>query len=427
MPRNRNPSNRGGGPRRSDQKPARESEASGGSALIATHEEVAKVAERLATQPVIAFDTEFLRERTFYPQLGLIQIADREDSWLLDPLELSQSALQPLLDVFTDPNVLKVGHALEQDQECLYRSYGTLASPILDTSIAAALTGRGDQIGLSALLEKLLGIRLKKTHTRTDWLKRPLPEAMAEYARLDVDRLVEASDILLKDLERRGRREWALAVSGELAEASRYEPNPDALAQKLASNRRMDRTEYAVLRELVRWRENSVRSRDLPRKWLAEDQLLVKLAAAHPTRVEDLAHFRGLGAKMIEHGAKGLLGAIQRGLDTPVSEVPRPPERNEAAQDEQPALSVLRCFTTMLAREHDVAMRFVVDPDALLALLRGRFETIGDLRAANILGRGAVEMFGDEMIEILNGRRALRLESGRLFRYTPNGRGGSLT
>jgi ribonuclease D len=199
------------------------------------------------------------------------------------------------------------------------------------------------------------------------------------------------------------------------------------LAQKLASNRRMDRTEYAVLRELVRWREHSVRSRDLPRKWLAEDQLLVKLATAQPTRVEDLAHFRGLGAKLIEHGAKGLLGAIQRGLDTPVSEVPKPPERNDAAQDEQPALSVLRCFTTMLAREHDVAVRFVVDPDALLALLRGRFETVDDLRAANILGRGAVEMFGEEMIEILNGRRALRLESGHLHRYTPNGRGSSLT
>lgn len=415
-------------PHRSDRKaPRDEGAVAGAAAVIDSAAEVAEVAARLAAREVIAFDTEFLRERTFYPQLGLIQVADREDSWLFDPLALGPEELKPLLDVLGDSQILKVGHALEQDQECLYRAYGTLASPVLDTSIAAALTGRGDQIGLSALLEKLLGIRLKKTHTRTDWLKRPLPDAMAEYARADVDHLVEASEILLKDLERRGRREWAMAISGELAEASRYEPNPDALAQKLAANRRMDRTEYAVLRELVRWREHSVRSRDLPRKWLAEDQLLVKLATAQPTKAEDLAHFRGLGAKMIETGAKGLLSAIHRGLNTPVNEIPKPPERSEPAQDEQPALNVLRCFTIMLAREHDVAMRFVVDPDALLALLRGRFSTVEELRAANVLGRGAVEMFGEELIEILNGRRALRLENGRLQRYTPNGHGGSLS
>ena len=124
-----------------------------------------------------------MREKTFYPRLALIQAADRECAWVIDPLAFSREEMQPLLDVFASPDTLKAAHAVEQDQECLYRAYGMTAEPVLDTAVAAALTGRrGDQIGLSALLHKLLAVRLTKGHTRANWMKRPLPEAMIEYA-----------------------------------------------------------------------------------------------------------------------------------------------------------------------------------------------------------------------------------------------------
>jgi hypothetical protein len=171
--------------------------------LIQDAAEVAALAERLSKQPLVAFDTEFIRERIFFPQLGLLQVADREQSWLLDPLALSRQELKPLLEIFSDQKILKIGHAVEQDQECLHSAYGMVASPVLDTAIAAALTGRGDQIGLAALVRKVLGVRLPKGHTRTDWLKRPLPAVMSKYALADVEHLVEVAEILLQDLDQR--------------------------------------------------------------------------------------------------------------------------------------------------------------------------------------------------------------------------------
>ncbi len=385
--------------------------------LINDAGQVADLAAHLARQPLIAFDTEFIRERTFFAELGLLQLADRRQVWLLDPLAFNTAQLQPLLDVLTSPDVVKVAHAVEQDQECLYHAYGIVASPVLDTAIAAALTGQGDQIGLSSLLQKLLRIRLPKGHTRTNWLKRPLPSAMAEYARADVEHLVEAAEMLLADLDRRGRRGWAFDLSAELSDPARYLPNPEATAKRLASTKRLDAVEYAVLRELVRWREDQVRQTNVPRSWLADDQVLVRLACARPKTEEDLSHFRGLGARARKLDRAGLLAAIQEGIKSPTLDSPRPPRRREPEAREGPALAVLKCFVGLLAQEHEVPVRFLIESDAWLGLLRGRFATVAELHQSGLLRTGALHLFGEETLAVLHGRRALRLVNGRAERF----------
>ena len=261
--------------------------------LIQNAKELAKVAESLAKQPVIAFDTEFLRERTFFPQLGLIQVADREQAWLIDPLKLTKRDLEPFLDVLTNRKILKVAHAVEQDQECLYNGYEIVAEPVLDTAVAAALSGYGDQVGLSTLLRKLLSIRLAKGHTRTDWLKRPLPALDGRLCPGRRRHLVEAAEALLAELDARGRREWAMKLSEELSNPARYNPDPEEMARQMALSRRLDTLEYTVLRELVRWREDRVRKANVPRRWVAEDQVLVKLASARPAPRKSFRTFAG--------------------------------------------------------------------------------------------------------------------------------------
>ena len=170
--------------------------AAGTESLVETPRELAKLAETLSSQPIIAFDTEFLRERTFFPQLGLIQVADRERAWLVDPLKLTKRDMQPLLDVLTDPKVLKVAHAVEQDQECLYQGYEIVAKPVLDTAVAAALPDMAIRSGCRRCCASYWDPARQGT-TRTDWLKRPLPASMAAYALADVDNLVEAAENLL--------------------------------------------------------------------------------------------------------------------------------------------------------------------------------------------------------------------------------------
>ena len=384
-----------------------------GKDLVNRRSQVVEIASRLGAQPIVAFDTEFVREKTFFPQLGLIQVADQDEAWLIDPLALSAADLGPLIDVLTDENVLKVAHAIEQDQECLYHLCGVVASPVLDTTIAAGLTGHGEQIGLAALLQKLLHVRLTKGHTRTDWLQRPLSAAMADYALEDVAYLVAAAEKLLGDLERRGRRDWALDLSAAYADPRRYEINVDAVTQRLAAGSRLDELEYAVLGSLVAWREKWVREVDRPRRWLADDKVLVRLARARPAQREDLQRFRGLGIKADSPRADELVQAIRRGLETaPENRVPPPkslrPEPAEAA-----ALSLLKCFVNQLASEHEVALRYLVNPEALLLLLRGGFKTLEELQNSTLLSDGTVDLLGRQIIEFLAGRIGLKLSRGQ--------------
>jgi ribonuclease D len=423
MKKNKEDSADRGRPRRQHASPPKTGEGSAvvrQEGLIQDAEGVAALAERLAKAPIIAFDTEFIRERTFFPQLGLLQIADRETSWLLDPLALRSADLKPLLKILTDPEILKAGHAIEQDQECLYSSYGIVASPVLDTAIGAALTGRGDQIGLAALVRKVLGVRLPKGHTRTDWLKRPLPAVMSKYALADVEYLVETAEILLEDLDRRKRRDWALRLSAEFARPERYQPNPEALTEKLAAGKRLGPVEHAVLRELVGWREDRVRKANLPRRWIADDPLLVKLAHARPSQAEDLSNFRGLGAKTLQNGSAEILKAIAQGIQSASEQkTSRAPEADSGEPEDGPALAALKCFLNLLAHAQEVPIRFLVDPDSLPGLLRGRFQTVDDLHESGLLKQAAVDLFGEELIAVLNGRRALRMKAGRAEMYTP--------
>jgi ribonuclease D len=395
--------------------------------LISDPERIAEVAERLAGEKLIAFDTEFLRERTFHPQLGLLQIADKKGAWLIDPLAASAEGMRPLLEVLTNPDVLKAAHSAEQDQECLFSHYGIVAAPLFDTSIGAALTGKGDQIGLAPLLRKIVGVNLPKGHTRTNWLNRPLQPAMCEYAVADVAHLVELAEKLLAELKRRGRRSWALKLSAEMANPERYEADGIAIARKLALNARLNKREYAVLKEMTQWRETRVRKRNIPRRWLAEDQVLVQLARAQPHKAEELADFRGLGARVRDYGASQILEAIERGLAVPEEELEGPPEKLEPVGNEGAAATVLKCFLSFLAQESDVPLRYLLDSEAPLMLLRGKFETLEDLEKSGILSAGALEVFGEEILALLSGKRALKIENGRAVRFDPEGESGAAT
>ncbi|MBI1355261.1 MAG: hypothetical protein GC160_13010 [Acidobacteria bacterium] len=387
--------------------------------LITNAAGVAEIAESLRGQPIIAFDTEFLREKTFFPQLGLLQIADRKQVWLIDPLEVTPADMQPLLEVFSDPNTLKVAHSAEQDQECLFQDYGVLASPLLDTSIAAALTGRGDQIGLAPLLRKMLDVHLPKSHTRANWLARPLKRAMLDYAAEDVVHLVELAEMLLRDLERRGRKDWALKLSAQMADRSRYEPDGSAIAAKLAASGRLDSREYEILKRLTQWREERIRKSNIPRRWLAEDQALVQIARSRPRKAEDLEAFNGAGLRIKSGGAAAILRAVEQGLETPAAELEEPPRKLEPSPREAAALTVLKCFLNFLAQENEIPLRYLVDNDTSLLLLRDRFNTVEELEASKLLSPGALEVFGEELLALLNGRRALKIQDGRPHRFDP--------
>ncbi len=386
------------------------------SELINSPALIEQLANQLQTDPVIAIDTEFIREKTFFPTLELIQVANREDSWLIDarafldsPEDKSLEGMRPFLDVLESPNPLKIFHAAQADQECLYTSFGVTAHPTLDTALAASLLGYGDNISLRNLLRQALGVRIKKGHARSHWSLRPLPDQLKDYAHADVIHLVELGEKLLEELDEQNRRPWAMALSAELENPALYEPQPEEIAKRLSKSGRITSKTYPVLVELAQWREDRIRHLNIPRKWLMDDGVLLDLAEVRPKDLKHLETFRGISKDEVAAQGEAILAAIKRGVE---SEPRKPAKAYTSNHTETRTVELLRCFLEMLAEQNGVASRFLISPRKIHLLFMNQFETTQDLVDQDILTEQAAQLIGDELVAFMHGRRALTLTQG---------------
>jgi ribonuclease D len=384
--------------------------------LVQNPNEVQAIADQLSKAKYLAFDTEFIRESTFYPKLEILQIATPDAAWLIDCAALSKKELQPILEIFTDPKILKIVHAAHGDQECLLSAYDILATPIFDTAVGASLCGLGDNIGLSNLIRAILGIELPKGYARTNWSKRPLPRPVLEYALLDVKHLIDCSEILFSKLDQSGRKDWALELSSRFEDRKLFEVPPEDIAKRLAQSGKFNIRDYAVLLELVRWRENRVRDINVPRRWIAEDGVLIDLAKIKPTTAEQLQGFRGLskGETKPPHSDR-ILAAVLRGQESE-EEVPSDIKRRSVLQpssDENLGLDLLRVCLTLLSNEFHIAAKHIVSPQNLLPLLRLRPKTLVDMELSQLVSPQLGEKGLLDLFEFLNGKSSLRLNSRR--------------
>jgi ribonuclease D len=388
--------------------------------LLTTGAEISDLAQELSQHDTISFDTEFIRENTFFPIVEILQVATESKSWLVDvqAFKGNKQALKPLLDVFTDPKILKIVHAAQGDQECLYTAFGVTASPSLDTAIAASLCGYGDGVGLGNLLKTVLGVTIKKGHARTNWSVRPLPKQLLEYAHADVTHLVKLGRTLLAELDKRGRREWALENTSQYEVHALYEPDPEGMALKVARGGRIDPRAYAALIDLMKWREDRVRQVNVPRRWIADDQVLIDLAQVRPKDIDHLSTFRGLNKGEIKVSGEKIVSILNRASEAPSDQLPKLPHRQgqEAPNSaEAQMMDLLKCYVSILAAKHQVAMRHLLSTNFLLPLLRTQAKTPDDLVKEGLLTPSAARLIGEEILALLEGRRALSItkKSGR--------------
>ncbi|MBS1959979.1 MAG: HRDC domain-containing protein [Bdellovibrionales bacterium] len=401
--------------------------------LISTPEAIHQLVKDLVKVDRFAFDTEFIRESTFYPQLEILQIGAHVgpkgeiQTWLIDVpafLKLDEegkkkpgTSLAPLIDLFVDPKILKIVHAAHGDQECLWAAFGALASPVFDTAIGASLVWLGDNIGLGNLLKQVLGIEIPKGYARTNWAKRPLPKPVLEYAALDVKHLIEASDVLFGKLDKENRREWALELSSKFSDVTLYEPPPEDIAKRLAQSGKFNVKDFLVLLELVRWRETRVRELNVPRRWLADDGVLIDLAKIKPRDIEELQGFRGL-SKGEARGSQGgrILNAIRKGVDSKDAIPVDIKERaiRQPSGDESRAMELLRVCLQLMSEEFGIASKHIVQPNHVLPLLRLRPESPKQLRESGFISG----QIGDEgllkIYAFLKGEAGLRLDRGKV-------------
>jgi ribonuclease D len=319
--------------------------------------EPAALAERVAAWPAgtpVAIDTEFVRERTYYPRLCLIQAALGGDIVLVDALAITDGGA--LAREIAGSGRRKLLHAARQDIEALLPLTGVPLAPVFDTQQAAALLGFPAQVGYAELVRRLLGVELAKGHARTDWARRPLSQEQLAYAADDVRYLPSLSDALEERLDAAGRRAWLDEESAALGDLALYRVEPAEAWRRLKGIERLDPASFAAARALAAWRERRAMARDLPRGWILPDAAIHELATARPRTREALSRIESVPRGTAARAADELLAAV----------VEQPGGTARANDDAgRPAPEQLRLQKLLQKRLVEIAEELGIQPEIL--------------------------------------------------------------
>ena len=322
--------------------------------VITKNDDLSSYIESIKDCKWLALDTEFIRERTYYPKLCLVQIAAHDSKGNLqlaciDPLAIDD--ISPLLYLLNNTNITKVLHAAHQDLEIFNFLSGQIPQPIFDTQPAAAVLGYGDQMGYGRLMQQVLKVDLDKSQSRTDWAKRPLKQAQLDYAIDDVRYLAQAYPIMRDQLISLNRLHWLDNDFAHFIDPSLYAINAFSRWKKVKGLQVLKRPQLAVLQELAAWREEVAELKDLPRRWIIKDEILIELARQQPQDLESIADMRGINAERTKKYHQIWLDCIQRGKALDESEWPEISRRNKPSPAQDKVIDVLMTALNIRAKE----------------------------------------------------------------------------
>lgn len=369
---------------------------------IATQENLAAFVERARSSSVLAIDTEFLREKTYYAKLCLLQMATDDEVVIVDPFEMDDlSVLAPLL---TDERIVKLFHAAGQDLEIILREVGVLPRPVFDTQIAAALLGHTQQIGYAALVHAECGVSLKKIDSFTDWSRRPLSASQRDYAADDVVYLPRLYAGMRAALEEKGRLHWLDHDFEELSDPARYEANERERFRRLKRVSQLSRRQLSAAREVAAWRELEAQRRDVPRKWVVTDEQIVEACKREARTIDELFMVRGLSDRLSTKDARAVVSLISSALSAPPDTWPELDRCGKSEPNVDAELDLMSALVRLRAKENGIAFPTLASHDDLARVARGYREGVDLLRG----WRRAI--VGEELLELLDGRLALSLD-----------------
>ena len=370
---------------------------------LTTTEELAAFCAEARTHDYVTLDTEFLRERTYYSKLCLIQMAmpgtTDDNAVLVDPLAKDIS-LEPLYELFRDTSVVKVFHAARQDLEIFFIDAGVFPEPLFDTQVAAMVCGFGEQVGYETLVKKIAKGTLDKSHRFTDWSRRPLTDAQKIYALADVTYLRQIYEFLAAQLVKNKRAKWVQEELQVLTTPDTYIIHPED-AWKRVKTRTTSGKFLAVVRELARFREDYAQSRNIPRNRVFKDDALVELASTKPATPNDLGRSRLLLREARKGDiADGILKAVQAGIDCPPADYPKMDTSRDKLQVNPALADLLRVLLKAKTEQEGVASKLIAPASDLDAIAAGQ-------RDVPALSGWRREVFGEDALRLCNGQIAL--------------------
>jgi len=371
--------------------------------LITTTEALDQLCRRLAADEFVTVDTEFMRERTYFPELCVVQLAGEHEVAVIDA-EADGIDLTPLGELVANRAVLKVFHAARQDIEIFVLRFGAVPTPLFDTQIAAMVAGFGDQVSYEALVGGLTGGAIDKAHRFSDWSARPLSAAQIAYAAADVTHLRDVYRRLRSRLDEEGRLEWVAEEMAALTDPALYRADPETAWERLrprSGNRRF----LGRLQALAAWREREAQRVNIPRQRLIKDEALLEVAATAPADVGALARIRTITRGFAEGRAGvSLLEAIAATKSIPDSALPPAPPPRDAQRPSPALVSLLKVLLATKCENHHVAPRLVASSDDLERL------ALEDAPAVPAMHGWRREVFGEDALALKHGRMALGAE-----------------
>jgi ribonuclease D len=370
---------------------------------ITTTEDLAAFCEAAKSQPYVTIDTEFLRERTYWSKLCLIQMAlpgKTGDAVLVDPIAGEDMSMEPLYDLFRHKATVKVFHAARQDLEIFFVEGKVFPDPLFDTQIAAMVCGFGEQVGYETLVKKIAKENLDKTSRFTDWSRRPLSTAQQEYALADVTHLRVIYEWLAGQLAKNGRTRWVEEELSILTDPATYTVHPDEAWLRVKTRTTSGRF-LAVVKELARFREEYAQRLNVPRSRVMKDDALLELASTRPSSMEELGRSRLL----LREGRKpeiadGILAAIKAGLEMKPEDMPKPDLSREQLQVNPALADLLRVLLKAKSEQLGVASKLIASAADLDAIAAGE-------REVEALTGWRFEAFGEDALRLCKGEIAL--------------------
>ncbi|MBI1215876.1 MAG: ribonuclease D [Alphaproteobacteria bacterium] len=377
--------------------------------LITTTKELKSLCTRLKKADFITVDTEFIREKTYYPRLCLIQVAGKDDEpYAIDPLAEGMD-ISPFFDILLNKEVLKVMHACRQDMEIFYNLMGKLPVPIFDTQVAAMVCGYGEQVSYEVLVSSMLKKRLDKSSRFTDWAMRPLTSKQLKYALADVTHLRKIFIKLADRLEKLGRESWIKDEMKKLSRKEIYVTKPEDAWERIKVPNYKPRT-LCLLKEVAAWREKLAQEVDVPRGRIMKDEAIAEIVTHPPATREALSKMRNISKGFAESDrGQDVLDAVQRGLDMDEKDGPVRKPRPQFPPGMGPTIDLLRVLLKLKCEEGDVAPKLLCTAAEL-----EQIAAFGKEAKVPAMSGWRFKIFGKEALEVRDGKLALAVENGKI-------------